>query len=66
MEPWSGLAMIGRLQLGMQFGPTTFRGCRHWGSLEVADLEKLVGPAVQMILVSPVAEIVRIVGPESN
>ena len=58
--------MIGRLRLGMQFEPTIFRGCRHWGSLEVAGLEELVGPTVQMILVSPVAEIVRIAGPESD
>ena len=50
----------------MQFEPTTFGGCRHWGSLEVAGLEKLVGPAAQMILESPVAEIVGIVGPESD
>ena len=58
--------MIGRPRLGMQFGPTTFEGCRHWGSLEVAGLEKLVGPAIQMILVSPVAEIVGIARPESD
>ena len=63
MEPWSGFAMIGQLRLGMQFEPTAFGGCRHWGSLEVAGLEKLVGPTVQMILVSPVAKIVGIAGP---
>ena len=64
MEPWSGFEMIGRLRLGMQFRPTTFGGCQHWGSLEVADLEKLVGPAAQIILVSPMAEIFGIAGPE--
>ena len=50
----------------MQFGPTAFEGCRHWGSLELADLEELIGPAAQMIWVSPMAEIVMIVGPESD
>ena len=58
--------MIARLRPKTQFEPTTFGGCRHWGSLEVASLEKLVGPAVQMILVSPVAEIVRIARLESD
>ena len=50
----------------MQFGPTAFGGCRHSGSLEVAGLEELIGPTVQMILVNPVAKIVGIAGPESN
>ena len=58
--------MIGRPQLGMQFGPTAFEGCRRWGSLELAGLEELTGPAAQKIWVSPVAEIVVIVGPESD
>ena len=58
--------MIGRLRLKMQFGPTTFGGCRHWGSLELVGLEELIGPAAQMIWVNPVAEIVRIAGPKSD
>ena len=48
----------------MQFEPTAFEGCRHWSSLELAGLEELIGPAAQMIWVSPVAKIVMIVGPE--
>ena len=56
--------MIGRPRLRTQFGPTTFGGCRHWGSLEVVSLEELVGLTAQMILVSPMTEIVGIVGPE--
>ena len=66
MEPWSGFVMIGRLRLGMQFGPTTFGGCQHWDSLEVAGLKELIGPAAQMIWVSPVVEILVITGPESD
>ena len=66
MELWSGFAMIVQLRLRMQFELTTFGVCRHWGSLEVAGLEKLVGSAVQMILVSPVAEIVGIARAESD
>ena len=58
--------MIGRPRLKMQFVPTAFEGYRHWGSLELADLEELIGPAAQRIWVSPVAEIVVIVGPESD
>ena len=58
--------MIGRLRLEMQFEPTTFGGCRHWVSLEVAGLEEWVRLAVQMILVSPVAEIVEIARSESD
>ena len=58
--------MIGQLRLEMQFGPTTFGGCRHWGSLEVAGLEELIGPAIQKILVTPVVEIDGIIGPESD
>ena len=58
--------MIRRPQLRTQFGPTAFEGCRHWGSLELADLKELIGPAAQMIWVSPVAEIVVIAGPESD
>ena len=50
----------------MQFGPTAFEGCRHWGSLELAGLEELIGPTTQIIWVSLVAEIVMIVGPESD
>ena len=46
--------------------PIAFEGCRHWDSLELADLEELTGPAAQMIWVSPVAEIVVIAGPESD
>ena len=48
----------------MQFGPTTFGGCRHWDYLELAGLEELIGPATQMIWVSPMVEIVKIAGPE--
>ena len=58
--------MIGQPRLRTQFRPTTFRGCWHWDSLELADLEELIGPAAQMIWVSPVAEIVVIAGPESD
>ena len=58
--------MIGRPRLRTQFGPTTFEGCRHWGSLELAGLEELIGSATQMIWVNPVAEIVGIVGLESD
>ena len=58
--------MIGRPRLGMQFGPTTFGGCRHWGSLEVAGLEEQIGLAARMILVSPVVEIIEIAGPKSD
>ena len=58
--------MIGRLRLRMEFEPTSFRVCRHSGSLELAGLEELTGPTGQMIWVSPVAEIVVIVGPESD
>ena len=50
----------------MQFGPTTFGECRRWGSLELAGLEGLIGPTTQMIWVSLVAEIIVIVGPESD
>ena len=66
MEPWSGFAMIGWLRLKMQFVPTAFEGCRHWGYLEWAGLEELIGPAAQRIWVSPVAEIVVTIGPESD
>ena len=58
--------MIRQPRLRIQFGLTTFGGCRHWGSLEVAGLEELVEPAAQMIWVSPVAEIVVIAEPESD
>ena len=58
--------MIGQPQLKMQFGLTTFGGCRHWSSLELADLEELIGPDVQRILVSLVVGIVEIAGPESD
>ena len=58
--------MIGRPRLKMQFVRTTFGGCRHWGSLESASLEELIGPAAQMIWVSPVAEIVVIAELESD
>ena len=58
--------MIGRPRLGMQFGPTTFEGCRHWDSLELVGLKELTGPAAQRIWVSPVAEIVVIARPESE
>ena len=58
--------MIGRPRLKMRFVPTAFGGCRHWDSLELADLEELTGPTAQMIWVSPVAEIVVIAGPESD
>ena len=64
--PQDGFAMIGRPRLRMQFGPTTFEGCRHWGYLEWAGLEELIGLAAQRIWVRPVAEIVVIAGPESN
>ena len=57
--------MIGRPQLKMQFGSIAFVGCRHWDSLELAGLEELIGLA-QRILVSPVAGIVEIAGPESD
>ena len=58
--------MIGRPRLKMRFGPTAFGGCRHWDSLELASLEELIGLAAQRIMVSPVAGIVVIVGPESD
>ena len=58
--------MIERPRLKMRFGPTAFGGCRHWDSLELAGLEELIGPTVQMIWVSPVAEIVVIAAPESD
>ena len=58
--------MIGWPRLRMQFGLTTFEGCRHWGSLEFSGLEELIGPVAQMIWVSLVAEIVVIAGPESD
>ena len=58
--------MIRRPRLRTQFGLTAFEGCRHWGSLELAGLEELIRSAAQMIWVSPVAEIVGIVGPESD
>ena len=58
--------MIGRPRLRMQFRLTAFGGCRHWDSLELAGLEELIRPAAQMIWMNPVAEIVEIVGLESN
>ena len=64
--PLDGFARIERPQLEKQFVPIASEGYRHWDFLKVASLEKLVGPAIQMILVSPVAEIVVTVGPESD
>ena len=58
--------MIGRPRLKMRFMLTAFAGCRHWDSLERAGLEELIGPAAQRIWVSPVAEIVVIIGLESD
>ena len=58
--------MIERPRLKMQFVPTAFEGCRHWGYLGWAGLGELIGPAVQRIWVSPVVGIVVIAGPESD
>ena len=64
--PLDGFAVIGRPRLEKQFVLTTFAGCRHWGYLGWAGLEELIGSAAQRILVSLVAEIVEIAGPESD
>ena len=47
--PQDGFAMIEWPRLKMQFVPTAFEGCRHWGSLELVSLEELIGPAAQRI-----------------
>ena len=41
--------MIERPQLKMRFGLTAFGEYRRWGSLELAGLEELIGPAAQRI-----------------